>query len=140
MNRIDRYVSGLFLVSFVGGCLVFVTIFLAVDAMSNMASYKGVDLGVWLKYYTYFVPEIFNKLLPVACLLASILAISTMNKANELVALFAAGMSLFRITLPLLIWILIISGLGFVAMDRLGPAMARNKNFIFYNDIKKTPS
>lgn len=140
MNRIDRYVSGLFWVSFIGGTLVFVTIFLAVDAMSMMVSAKGVELGVMLKYYVYYLPEILNKLLPVACLLATILAISAMNKANELVALFAAGMSLFRITLPLLGWVLVVSMLGFVAMDRLGPAMARGKNFIYFNEIKKTPS
>jgi lipopolysaccharide export system permease protein len=140
MNRIDRYVSGLFWISFIGGCLVFVTIFLAVDAMATMPLYKAVSLETWLKYYSYYIPEILNKLLPVVCLLATIMAISAMNKANELVALFAAGMSLFRITLPLLIWVLVVSGLGFVAMDRMGPAMTRNKNFLFFNDIKKTPS
>jgi len=140
MNRIDRYVSGLFWASFIGGSLVFVTIFLAVDAMSTMVSHKGLGLGVLANYYLYYVPEIFNKLLPVACLMGVILAISTMNKANELVALFAAGMSLFRITLPLLIWVGVISGVAFFAMDRLGPTMNRKKNFILYNEIEKKPS
>jgi lipopolysaccharide export system permease protein len=140
MNRIDRYVSGLFWVSFIGGSLVFVTIFLAVDAMSTMVSHKGLSLAVLLNYYIYYIPEIFNKLLPIACLLGTILTISTMNKANELVALFASGMSLFRITLPLLIWVMLISGVAFVTMDRLGPAMARKKNFILFNDIEKKPS
>jgi lipopolysaccharide export system permease protein len=140
MNRIDRYISGLFWVYFVGGSLVFLTIFMAVDAMSTMVAYKGVAMGVLLQYYIYYVPEIYSKLLPVACLLATVLSISSMNKANELVALFASGMSLFRITLPLLLWVCLISGIGFFAMDRLGPAMARQKNFIFYTEIKKTPS
>lgn len=140
MNRIDRYVSGLFWVSFIGGSLVFVTIFLAVDAMSTMVSHKDLSLTVLANYYLYYVPEIFNKLLPIACLLGVILAISAMNKANELVALFAAGMSLFRITLPLLMWVMVISGVAFFAMDRLGPTMNRKKNYILYNDIEKKPS
>lgn len=139
MNRIDRYISGLFWAYFVGGALVFVTIFLAVDAMSTMVSDK-VDVAVLLRYYAYYIPEIFNKLLPVICLLATVMAISTMNKANELVALFAAGMSLFRITTPLLLWVMLVSGIGFFAMDRLGPSMAKKKNFIFYSEIKKNPS
>lgn len=139
MNRIDRYTSGLFWASFIGGSLVFVTIFLAVDAMSTMVSHKGISLGTLMNYYVYYTPEIFYKLLPIACLLGVILAISAMNKANELVALFAAGMSLFRITLPLLMWVAIISGVAFVAMDRLGPAMTRKKNFILFNDIEKKP-
>lgn len=140
MNRIDRYISGLFWVYFIGGSVVFLTIFLAVDAMSKMVEFKGIDMGVLLRFYAYYTPEIYSKLLPVACLLATVLAISSMNKANELVALFASGMSLFRITLPILLWVCVVSGIGFLAMDRLGPAMARQKNFIFYSEMKKTPS
>ncbi len=140
MNRIDRYVSGLFWAFFIGGSLVFVTIFLAVDAMSTMVSHKGLSLSVLFNFYIYYVPEIFNKMLPIACLLGTILTISSMNKANELVALFASGLSLFRITLPLLVWVMVISAVVFVTMDRVGPAMARKKNFILYNDIEKKPS
>ncbi|RYZ75346.1 MAG: LptF/LptG family permease, partial [Proteobacteria bacterium] len=140
MNRIDRYISGLFWTYFIGGSLVFITIFLAVDAMSTMVSYKGVDMSVFLRYYLYYLPEIFSKLLPVACLMGTILAISSMNKANELVALFASGMSLIRITMPLLLWVALVSGVGFFVMDRAGPAMSRKKNFIEYNEIRKTPT
>jgi lipopolysaccharide export system permease protein len=140
MNRLDRYVSGLFWTYFIGGSLVFVTIFLAVDAMSTMVNHKGLELTILLEYYIYFLPEIFNKLLPVACLLATILTISTMNKANELVALFSSGMSLIRITMPLLCWVMVISLGFFFVMDKAGPAMARKKNFIFYTEIEKKPS
>ncbi|MGZ3748859.1 MAG: LptF/LptG family permease, partial [Pseudobdellovibrionaceae bacterium] len=80
MNRIDRYVSGLFLGYFIGGSLVFVTIFLAVDAMSTMVSHQGLPLSVLINYYLYYMPEVFNKLLPIACLLGVILTISAMNK------------------------------------------------------------
>ncbi|MBC7371067.1 MAG: LPS export ABC transporter permease LptG [Bdellovibrionaceae bacterium] len=140
MNRIDRYISGLFWTYFIGGSLVFITIFLAVDAMSTMVSYKGVEMTVFLRYYIYYLPEIFSKLLPVACLMGTILAISSMNKANELVALFASGMSLIRITMPLLLWVALVSGAAFFVMDKAGPAMSRKKNFIEYNEIRKTPT
>jgi lipopolysaccharide export system permease protein len=140
MNRIDRYISGLFWAYFIGGSLVFVTIFLAVDAMSTMVGHKGLELSVLLRYYIYYLPEIFNKLLPVMCLMGTILAISVMNKANELVALFASGMSLIRITAPLLIWVALISGGIFFVMDKTGPAISRAKNFTYYNDIEKKPS
>ncbi|RYF46458.1 MAG: LptF/LptG family permease [Cytophagaceae bacterium] len=137
MNRIDRYISGLFWSYFIGGTLVFVTIFLAVDAMSQMVGHKDLQMSVLLQYYVYYLPEIFNKLLPVLCLMGTILAISSMNKANELVALFASGMSLIRITLPLLIWVSLISAGAYFVMDKAGPAMSRHKNFIFYNDIEE---
>lgn len=140
MYRIDRYVSGLFWMYFVGGTLVFLTIFFAVDAMSNLSSYPGLSLDVLSHYELYYLPEVLNKLLPVSYLLAVILTLSSMNKANELVALFASGMSLLRITMPLLFWVAVLSTAGFFVMDRLGPTMAKQKNFVLYNDIMKKPS
>lgn len=140
MNRIDRYTSKLFLGYFVGGLLIFVTIFTAVDAMSTLVSYKDIALGALLEYYSYMAPEIVLKMLPIACLLGVILTLSSMNKANELVALFSSGMSLFRICIPMLIGVVLISYLGFMFGDRVMPTMTKKKNFIFYNDIKRKPN
>jgi lipopolysaccharide export system permease protein len=140
MNRIDRYTSWLFIGYFLGGLLIFVTIFTAVDAMSTLVNYKDVALGSLLEYYSFMAPEIIQKMLPIACLLGVILTLSTMNKANELVALFASGMSLLRICLPMLAGVALISLAGFVVGDRLMPTMTKKKNYIFYNDIKKKPN
>lgn len=139
MNRIDRYTSWLFWGYFVGGLLVFLTIFTAVDAMSTMVSYPGAASTALMQYYLYSFPEIISKLLPVACLLGTILTLSSMNKANELVALFAAGMSLIRISLPILAWVLLISGIGYLASDRLLPQATKQKNYVLYYDLKKEP-
>lgn len=139
MNRIDRYTSWLFFGYFIGGLLVFLTIFTAVDAMSTMVNYKGVEPSALLNYYLFSFPEIIYKLLPIACLLGTILTISSLNKANELVALFASGMSLLRITTPLIIAIIILSGLGYWASDRLLPKAATAKNYVLYYDLKKEP-
>lgn len=140
MNRIDRYISGLFWSFFLGGLVVFVTVFIAVDAMSTLVNYNKVSGGALLSYYGYSAPEIIYKMVPVACLLATIFTLSTLNKANELVALFASGMSLLRITLPLIFWVSSISVASFLVGDRLLPQFARSKNFVFYRDIVKNPS
>lgn len=140
MNRIDRYISGLFWSFFLGGLVVFVTIFVAVDAMSTMVNYNKVAGSALLAYYGYSAPEIIYKMVPVACLLATIFTLSSLNKANELVALYASGMSLLRITMPVLIWVSAISVASFMVGDRLLPSFARSKNFIFYRDIVKNPS
>lgn len=140
MNRIDFYTSKLFWGYFIGGLLVFVTIFLAIDAMSTMVTYKGVETAALIKYYAYYSPEIIQKMLPVACLLGTILAVSSLNKGGELIALFSCGLSLMRIVTPILIWILFISGFSYFFSDRILPQMVKNKNFVFYNQIRKNPS
>lgn len=139
MNRMDRYISLLFIGYFLAGIIVFVTIFMAVDVMSTMVQYKGVAIESLLKYYAYFTPEVIYKMLPVACLLGMVLTLSNLNRSNELVALFASGLSLLRISAPILILITLISGFGYIASDQALPSMFKNKNYIFYNEIRKKP-
>lgn len=139
MNRIDRYTSWLFWGYFIGGLAVFLTLFSAVDAMSMMMENKGVAPAAWAKYYLYYFPEIIRQLLPVACLLGTILTLSSLNKANELVALFASGMSLFRISMPILAWVILVSAAGYWVTDRVIPKTTKEKNYIFYYDVKKEP-
>ncbi|MBO9665567.1 MAG: LPS export ABC transporter permease LptG [Bdellovibrio sp.] len=139
MNRIDRYTSWLFWGYFFGGLLVFLTLFTAVDAMSTVASYKGVATSTLFNYYMYSFPEIISTLLPVACLMGTILTVSNLNKANELVALFASGMSLMRICAPILLWVILISVGGYFMTDRLVPRANTQKNYILYYDLKKEP-
>lgn len=140
LNRIDRYISGLFWLYFVGGILVFLTLFLAIDAMSTMVSYKDVLPISLLKFYGYYAPEIIYRMIPVSALLATVFTLSTLNRSNELVALFSVGMSLVRVTAPILIWVLFLCGGVLYLSDKVLPNFAKQKNFIFYHEIKKRPS
>jgi lipopolysaccharide export system permease protein len=139
VNRIDRYISWLFWGYFFGALLVFVTLFTAIDAMSTMVNYKGVGLNSLLGFYSAMVPEIIYKMIPVACVLGAVLTLSNMNRANELVALFASGMSLLRIASPLLASVILISAGSYIIGDKLLPMTNRQKNYIFYHEIKKQP-
>ena len=140
MNRIDRYTSGLFWVFFFGGLIVFATIFLAVDSMSQMMSYEGVSGAILARYEAYSLPDIIYKMIPVAGLIAMVFTLSSLQRANELVALYSLGMSLFRVTIPLLFWILLLSGVSLLLSDRVLPSAARMKNYVYYHDIVKNPS
>ncbi len=140
LSRIDRYISGLFWFYFLGGLLIFVTIFVAIDALSTMVSYKDALPSAMIKYYGYGLPEVVYRMTPVACLLATIFAISTLNRNNELVALYSVGMSLIRITAPIIFWVGLLSVAIFLISDRVMPSFARHKNYVFYNDIEKNPS
>lgn len=140
MNRIDRYLSGLFWLYFLGGLTVFVTLMLAVDAMSNIVAYEGIELAVWARYYGYYVPEIVYRMVPVACLMGVIFTISTIHRANELTALFTMGLSLVRITAPLLVWIALLGGVQLFLSDQVLPSFTRQKNFTMFHEIRKNPS
>ena len=135
---IDRYISKLFSLYFIAGLLVFVTIFLAVDFMGAFARYD-VSIDVLLRYYGYFLPAIIHQMIPVGCLVATVFTLSTLNKTNELTALFSVGMSLARVSIPILTLVSVISAASFWAGDRLLPRFAQKKNYVYYVEIKKQP-
>lgn len=140
MLRIDRYISGFFWTYLLGGLAVFVTMFVAIDAMSVMVSYPDVAAGTLLRYYGFSMPEVIYRMIPVASVMAVIMTLSTLQKGNELTALFSSGMSLFRIALPMLIWVILMCGVVFLMSDRVLPAFAKQKNFVFFHEIRKNPS
>lgn len=139
LSLADRYISKLFLVFFAAGLVVFVTVFCAVDALGTIMSFEDAALSSVLRYYLYYGPQIIYQMVPVACLLAAIFTLSSLIKTNEMVALFSMGMSLKRISMPLLVWVGIISVTSFWMADQVLPALARHKNYIYFVELKKKP-
>ncbi len=139
VSRIDRYILSLFWSSFIAGLLVFVTLFLASDAMSTFLNNASADTAQIINYYLYYLPEIIHKMWPVACVVGTVMTISSLNKGSELIALFASGLSLFRIARSIFFSILVLSAIDYLVSDHLLPTFAKQKNYIYYNDITKNP-
>ncbi len=138
VHIIDRYISKIFLSFFAAGLVVFVTLFVAIDYMTNLAQYKAPGEAV-IKYYLLLAPTQIYQMIPVACLMGTIFTLSQLGRSNELVALFSSGMSLARVSLPILFWVVSISSVGFWLNDRVFPMINQQKNFVLYVDIQKKP-
>lgn len=136
---VDRYVVKSFLGFFGGGLIAFLTIFLAVDAMSMGLRFPDVSGASLLRYYLFFFPEVVYQMVPVACLLGVLFTLSGLNRSSELLALFACGHSLLRICWPIFFAVAVISGVFFFAADELLPRFVQMKNYTYYHDIKKKP-
>lgn len=139
MQLIDRYILKLFLLFLIGGLLVFVTLFLTVDVMSFALRNAEASGGALFRYYSYKTPAVIYQLLPVACLMATLFTLSNLNRTNELTALFSLGMSLFRVAVPILLAVVVVSMAGFGMADRLLPKFAQRANYIEYVEILKRP-
>lgn len=137
-NIIDRYIAKLFLAFFLGGMLVFVFLFIAVDFMTNISRY-GASSSAVVRYYANYAPAIAYQMMAVSCLLGTIFTLSTLNKNNELIALFSSGMSLARISTPILVLIVTISSVSFWLNDRVMPTLNQKKSYIEFVEIKKKP-
>jgi lipopolysaccharide export system permease protein len=134
----DRYIAKEFLKYFGASMLVFTTLFLAVDMLSTVWQLKADSATLWA-YYLYQLPMIIYRMTPVSCLMATIFTVSILSRTNELVALFSAGMSLARVTAPILFITVLISICSFFISDKLVPPFTKKRNYVYFVEIKKNP-
>lgn len=64
---------------------------------------KGLSAGIIIELMTYFMANMIPLGLPLAMLLAAIMTMGNLGENYELLAMKSAGMSLVRITKPLII-------------------------------------
>ena len=97
------------------------------------------SIGLVFDYLTYFAPGVLHIVLPISCLLGAIVSITLLARNSELVAVKAAGVSLRRVTLPILLLTLGFSGVLFVVQDRIAPAANRKAQEIEDRIRKRAP-
>lgn len=111
MTILDRYLAKSFIGILFFAFFAFICIFIIVDGIEKLDIYIGQQVPklVVLKLYMYYIPYIIILTLPVAMLLASLFSIGNMAKYNEVTAMKASGISLYRILAPLFVIAFLIS-------------------------------
>ena len=140
LSIVDRYILKMFLAYFAGGLVVFLTIFLAVDALSMTMNFPEAAGSSLVSYYLFYLPEVLYQMVPIACLIGVLFTLSSLSRSSELLALFACGLSLMRICLPIFLGVALLSGITFTAADQLLPRFVQLKNYTYYHQIKKHPA
>ena len=104
MRLLDRYVIGNFLQVYFYCIAGFISIWLIFDVSDNISSFIDNHIGLALvaRYYGTQIPQVFIILLPVSLLLSLLFALGRMSRANEIVSMLTAGVSLPRVLLPLI--------------------------------------
>lgn len=101
-SLLDRYILTSFLKKLTNILLVFVSIFLVVDIIEDID--KIIDYSIDLRnasmIYYYSIPQYINIAFPMAILIATVMTFTILQKNNELTALKAAGVSIYRLSIP----------------------------------------
>src|ERR1700756_4351053 len=116
MRLLDRYVVRNFLQAYIYCIAGFISIWLIFDVSDNISTFIDQHLGfvLTLRYYASQVPQILIILLPVSLLLALLFSLGRMSRANEIVSMLTAGVSI-----PRVLWPLVLIGLLTVAASAL---------------------
>lgn len=137
---LDRYVArqwlGFFVLVMAAFCSIFVlTHFL--DLFDDIQQHK-IRGALVVHFYTFFSPSIVHQMAPVAVLVATLATFGVMSRRNEITAAKAGGISLYRVTLPVVALGILASALLFGMTEFLLPATNRVSNRDF-NVIKGRP-
>ncbi len=83
-----------------------------------------------VRFYAFQVPGQVMQALPIASLLASVIAMILLSRTNEITAMRAAGMGAIRIGLPLAVGGLLLSGLSLLLGEVVLPRFAQKVHYV----------
>jgi LPS export ABC transporter permease LptF/LPS export ABC transporter permease LptG len=138
---LDMYVLRSFFYYFVLltiGFILLFEVFTFFDLLDDIARHRTGLLEV-VTYFFYLASYLFYQLAPLAALVAVLVTLGLMTKNNELVAFKAGGISLYRISLPLLLAGLFLAA-GLVLLDDTYLPFANQRQDALRNEIKGRPA
>lgn len=124
MKVMDRYVLRSFLGIFIGSLLAvsfLFTVISVLDSINFLMSEEGATVAGVIRYYLLQLPQTLYMSAPVSSLISAMITLGGLNQSHELMALRAAGVSLFRVATPIVLAAMIISGGAFALGNTLVP-------------------
>jgi len=130
---LQPFLATFFVVLFV---LVMQALWLAFDEIAG----KGIDIFFILKFLGYLALILTPTALPIGILLSSIMALGTLAENYEFAAIKSAGISLKRVIRPLVILVILLSGLDFIFLNNIYPWATLKQKNLYLNMKKKKPA
>jgi len=123
MAILNRYISRKFLQILLFAILAFISIFVIVDLIENLDTFINNEYPTKavIEFYLNYIPFILVLILPVAMLISALFSVGNMARQNEIVAIKAAGISLYRIFLPLFVLAVFVSLIAMAIANYLVP-------------------
>ena len=139
MRLLDKYILKEFLRFFVITVLSFIALFLIVDFFEKIRMFlsNNASVGQISSYFIYSIPMIISYVLPPAVLLTTLMTFSSLSKFNEITAMKANGINVYRISLPILIFAAIMSLFLFYFNELITPASVQKTEYIVKVDVQK---
>jgi len=139
-NTMDRYVAREFARYFfliLAALVVVYVLGLLIDVISD-AFQNRIKGKVVFQYLAFTQPQILFYMLPLATLMATLVNFAIFTKTSELTAAKAGGMSLYRLSVPVVLLGLLVSGACFALQEYVLP-YANRRAAELQDEIKKRP-
>ena len=141
LKKLDLYTLRNFLVLFCGTfviCLFLVMMQFLWKYVDDLVG-KGLSMDVLAKFFFYAGETLVSLALPLAILLASLISFGNMGERLELLAIKAAGISLWRMMRPLIFLMIIFTAISFHFQDVIAPKAQNRLMSLLYSIRQKSP-
>lgn len=124
MDTLDRYLIKEYFLYFIVVIIGLSSLYLGIDFLSKFWS-GNTSIGVTSLLYAYKIPETIQRFVPVASLMATLMVLTSMSRQNEVLALYAGGIGLVRISSTLIAIVSVVCTVSFLTFDKLTPLFAK---------------
>jgi len=124
LKRIDKLVLVELMPPFLFALGAFVVLVIFAGVMKPLLQFAtryGVQMDVFFAYFILALPQWIVYTFPMAMLTGAMLAVGRLSSNLEVIAMRAAGISLYRFALPFLVFAIILSGVTFVVSEQVAP-------------------
>ncbi|MHB1459525.1 MAG: LptF/LptG family permease, partial [Armatimonadota bacterium] len=124
MKLIDKHILKELIGPFFFGVAAFTSIMFAgkeLFKITELIAEYGAPPMIAIKLIVLFLPSIVVMTLPMSMLLCALLGFGRLSGESEVIALFASGISLYRIALPVVVMAMVVTGAGFVLSEVVAP-------------------
>ncbi len=138
MSIISRYLGFSFLRIWAMALLGFILLYTAIDFLEKIGDFMGQGIGLKtiLLFFAVQLPKVIVLMAPVATLVAVMITLTLLARASEIVAFKAAGVSLYRLSAPILAVAFGICLGTFLLSDLVSPRTTAMANAIWQGQVK----
>ncbi|MBN2490301.1 MAG: LptF/LptG family permease [Planctomycetes bacterium] len=141
-TSLDRYVGRIFLGALAGAVVIFTALWMVADLTSRIDDIPQImaedpDLntlatvaGLVARYFTANLPLLLHATAPFLTLVAALYTLSRLLRTNELTPMVVAGVSLYRVLRPVLLWTGAFVALVFVNQELVLPGLAHDQEHL----------
>ncbi len=122
-NILDRYIIRKFLSIFLLIFFSLISVFIIITFFEQIDEiYKhNKTIQEFLTYLLYRIPEFIHYTLPICAMASSLLCLGFLTKTNEITAMKASGMSVYRIIAPIVVLSFLVCVVSFYLQENISP-------------------
>ncbi len=136
---LDRYLARGFIKIFAISLLCIAVLYFIVDFFDKVDNLLQAGASLWtsVRYFFYKIPLLISRVFAFAALFSTLFSLGMLCRTQEITAMRSSGLSLRRISLPLLLLSFLICVLTFFWNEALVPIFTRKAQYIYKTEVKK---